>query len=244
MAKAGDRSSTVVWVWLRDALACAITALGSETLAKAQLRKWLAAKKLLWDCMEWTALRAERIAKLERERQEPVSIRIERRGLLEPDRVILPGSFMQTPTTAYLKGDCRFWADAKLEINWVDNSAREVITDGSRALGIRVSRKQLLKLLPAISQSALATADEPASPPKQHRKAGAKPKYDWDTIQAHCHQWFNDNGFPENVSAFCRDEVIPWCEQRYGEDGTPDMETLRPLVTRWIAAWGRSLLPK
>jgi hypothetical protein len=194
--------------------------------------------------MEWTALSAERIAELERERQEPVSIRIERRGLLEPDRVVLPDSFMQTPTTAYFAGDCRFWADAKLEINWVDNSAREIITFGACASGIRVSRKHLLELLPAISQSALATADEPASPPDQRGKAGAKPKYDWDAIQAHCHQWFDDNGYPENVSEFCRDEIIPWCEQRYGERGTPDVETLRPYVTRWIAASRRSLLPK
>jgi hypothetical protein len=85
------------------------------------------------------------------------------------------------------------------------------------------------------------SAGEPVASPQQRRKAGAKPKYDWDAIQAYCHQLFYTNGFPENVSAFCRDEIIPWCGQQYGEDGTPDMETLRPLVTRWIAAWVRSL---
>jgi hypothetical protein len=95
---------------------------------------------------------------------------------------------------------------------------------------------------------ALPTLTPPAGQsipsPNQRRKAGAKPKYDWDIIQAHCYQRFDDNGYPENVSAFCRDEIIPWCEQRYGEVGTPDMETMRPLVTKWIAAWQRSLLPK
>jgi hypothetical protein len=84
----------------------------------------------------------------------------------------------------------------------------------------------------------------PPPPSKERRKAGVKPKYDWDAIQARCHQQFDDNGFPENVSAFCRDEIVPWCEQRYGESGTPDIETLRPRVTKWIAAWERSLLPK
>lgn len=87
-------------------------------------------------------------------------------------------------------------------------------------------------------------AGELTPSPQQRRKAGAKPKYDWDAIQAHCYPLFDEHGFPENVSAFCRDEIIPWCEQQYGEDGTPDMETLRPLVTKWIAAWVRSLPPK
>jgi hypothetical protein len=141
-------------------------------------------------------------------------------------------------SVAYYPGDPQFWCVGHLNIDWEDNGARERGAGGAQALGIKVSRAHVQALLPA------TTAGEPMLPPDQRRKAGAKPKYDWDAIQAHCHQWFDDSGFPENVSAFCRDKIIPWCEQRYGEDGTPDMETLRPLVTRWIAAWERSLLPK
>lgn len=87
-------------------------------------------------------------------------------------------------------------------------------------------------------------AGEPASSPDRHGRAGAKRKYDWDAIQAHCHVSFDVNGYPENVSEFCRDDVIPWCVNQFGENKTPDMETLRPYVTKWIAAWRRSLPSK
>ena len=137
-----------------------------------------------------------------------------------------------------------FW-NAGLKIDWEDDGAYELARlDGAQALGIKVSRAHLIARLPAISQSALAAPDEPASSPDRHGKAGAKPKYDWDAIQAHCHQWFDDNGYPENASKFCRDEIIPWCEQRYDKSEIPDLETLRPYITRWIAASRRSLLPK
>ena len=50
MAKAGDTSSTIVWIWLREALALAVTALGSVALANGLLIEWLAAGKLPWSC--------------------------------------------------------------------------------------------------------------------------------------------------------------------------------------------------
>jgi hypothetical protein len=87
-------------------------------------------------------------------------------------------------------------------------------------------------------------AGEITPSPQQRRKAGAKPKYDWDTIRAFCYGRFGEDGYPNNVSEFCRDVVLPWCGDRYGEAGTPDMETLRPLVTTWVDAWMRSLPPK
>jgi hypothetical protein len=93
-------------------------------------------------------------------------------------------------------------------------------------------------------EGAGAKADEPASPPARRRKGGGTPQYEWDVIQAYCYQRFNDYGHPDNVSKFCRDVVIPWCVQRLGEGETPDTETLRPHVTKWIAAWRKSLLPE
>ena len=86
-------------------------------------------------------------------------------------------------------------------------------------------------------------AGEPKSPPER-RKAGVKPKYDWDVIRARCDGWFGEDGYPDNVSAFCQDELIPWCVEKLGEGGTPNSETLRPLVTKWIDAWKRSLDPQ
>jgi hypothetical protein len=82
----------------------------------------------------------------------------------------------------------------------------------------------------------------PLSPGR--RKPGTKEKYDWDAIQARCHQRLEDTAIPENVSKFCRDEILPWCDGQYGEDGTPDIETLRPRVAKWIAAWERAALSK
>ena len=51
-------------IWLRDALALAVAALGSEALAKERLTEWLAAGELPWTCMQWNGLDAEGIAKL------------------------------------------------------------------------------------------------------------------------------------------------------------------------------------
>jgi hypothetical protein len=225
MAKAADTSSTIVTIWLCEALALAAAALGSAALAKVRLREWLAAGKLPWRCISWKGLDAEGISRLERE-----------------NRV---GSvfFVNIPSDAYHEGDPQFWSTG-LTIDWEDNGARENATAGAQALGIMVSREHLLALLPAPRQGALATAGEPAPPSDQRRKAGAKPKYDWDVIQIRCYQRFNDDGFPDNVSAFCRHEVLPWCQERYGEDGTPDLETLRSYVTKWIEAWQRWLLPE
>jgi hypothetical protein len=106
------------------------------------------------------------------------------------------------------------------------------------------------RIVAAVGQAHRSRAPLPAPatgepmPPPERRKAGAKPKYAWDVIQARCYRAFGDNGYPDNVSAFCQNEIIPWCEKRWGVDGTPDTETLRPLVTKWIDAWNRSLDPR
>jgi hypothetical protein len=51
-------------------LALAVAALGSAVLAKAQLRKWLAAGDLPWTCKEWEGPDAAGIARLKLEREE------------------------------------------------------------------------------------------------------------------------------------------------------------------------------
>jgi hypothetical protein len=78
-------------------------------------------------------------------------------------------------------------------------------------------------------------------PSSRRRTPGAKPQFDWDAIQAWCFRRFGDLGFPDNVSEFCRGEVLPWCTKQFGEVRMPDMETLRPRVNGWIDAWQRSL---
>jgi len=151
-----------------------------------------------------------------------------------------------------------WWTDAKIYTvasraifkMALANFGDTTVTYELTAIGVELEPDAVEGLWPKVETPA-ATKPLPIPPtgaptpsPKQGRKAGTKPKFDWDAIQAHCHQCFNDNGIPENVSAFCRDEIIPWCGEWFGEDGTPDMETLRPLVTKWIAAWQRSLLPE
>jgi hypothetical protein len=130
MAKADDTISTS-WPWLRDALALAKAAFGSEALAKARLTEWLAAGKLPWRCMSWSGLDAEGIAKL---RQE-----------LRADGIML-----LAPSAAYCEGDSQFWEAASLLIDWEDSTACEsgLVTDGAQALGIEVSQAHLRTLLP------------------------------------------------------------------------------------------------
>jgi hypothetical protein len=143
MAKADDTSSTIVWIWLREALALTIAAHGSVALAKERLTEWLAAGKVPWTCMSWRGLDAEGIAKLKRE-------------------FSVGGSFVRSPayifpSAAYYSGDPQFWS-AGLKIDWEGDGACELfVIDGAQALGIKVSRAHLLALLP--------------EDPREHREA-------------------------------------------------------------------------
>lgn len=223
MATADDTTTKTDWIWLREARDLAAVRFGSKSLALKRLREWMAAGKLRWIAEDWEGLDAAGIEKLDRDLRTSGVVTLAAR-------------------VAFYNGDPRFWdADlTDLEIDVKKNAAREAHgrMGGAQAEGIKVWRTHFLELVPEVPQEHV---EAPEQTKPANWKAGAKPKYDWDAIQARCHQWFNDNGFPDNVSAFCRDEVIPWCDKQYGEDGTPDMETLRPRVAKWVAAWQRSL---
>ena len=128
MAKANDKSSTIDWIWLHDALMLAIPRFGSVVLSKERLTEWLAAGKLPWSCMSWWGLDAEGIARLDQENRVSIVLHI-------------------IPTVAFHEGDPRFWR-ANVKIFWEENGAREQATGGARALGIRVSLERLRALLP------------------------------------------------------------------------------------------------
>ena len=133
MAKAGEATSTTDWIWLREALALAVAALGSVALAKERLQEWLAAGKVPWFCMAWEGLDAEGIAKLQQELGAAAVIAV-------------------TPSAAYCEGDPGFWGNPNLRIDWDDNNAREreEVTGGAKAQGVKVSRACVLALLPAV----------------------------------------------------------------------------------------------
>ncbi len=119
MAKADDKSSTTVWIWLREALELAVTALGSVALAQELLIEWLAAGKLPWSCTKWKVHTAEEIAKAEQQlRTGPI--------------------IYEFPSVAYHEGDPQFWG-VFLHIDWKDNTAVEPVLGGARARGIKVS---------------------------------------------------------------------------------------------------------
>jgi hypothetical protein len=145
MAKADDTSTTIVWIWLRDALALAKASLGSEALAKQWLIEWQATGELLWDCMSWQGPDAPGLA------------RLKRKSTVAP-----------TPSSAYHKGDPQFWCVSGLEIDWEDNEAYAVFAadparirerldgygnsiepqESVQALGLRVAQARLHVLLP------------------------------------------------------------------------------------------------
>jgi hypothetical protein len=153
MAKADETSSTIDWIWLRAALALAVEALGTVELAKKQLIEWLAAGKLPWSCMKWKGLTAEEIAKAEQQLRGGLIIHI-------------------LPSAAYHEGDPEFWGvrAVRLQIDWEDNAAREPLTGGAQALGIKVSRTHLLTLLPGgLRKNKKVHALSGAARPQQHR---------------------------------------------------------------------------
>ena len=141
MAQADDASSTMIW--LRDALALAVDALGSKALAIERLREWLAAGILPWSCMSWKGLDVEGLAAKRQEKLDKERLAKKRRKRGNSMGYVI----YSLPSAAYCSGDPRFWS-ATLRINWENNAAYEVRRHGAQALGIRVPHKQLLMLLP------------------------------------------------------------------------------------------------
>lgn len=130
MAKADDTSSTIDWISLREAMDLAAERLWSKELAKKRLVELLAAGKVPWSCMSWKGLDAKSLAEMRREGRDSKGATV-----------------VNLPPAAHCPGDPGFW-NSKLKIDWEDNGAHEVCSCGAEALGIRVSRKHLLALLP------------------------------------------------------------------------------------------------
>ncbi len=128
MAKANDKSSTIDWIWLHDALILAITRFGSERLAKAMLTNWLAAGKLPWSCMAWHPLDEKGLDELE-------------------DRARDVGMLLRDIPPPCGEGDPEFWR-ADHMISWEDNIAVQHPVVGATALGIKMSGEHFLALLP------------------------------------------------------------------------------------------------
>jgi hypothetical protein len=147
-----------------------------------------------------------------------------------------------------------------LQEEWWSNQVPDMLERGTYFLWVRhygrhtgprrslVEHHILVRDKPA---PVVSTPDEPVPPsatdepaPRRQGGGGRKPEYDWEVIRAYCDRRFYDDGPPENASDFCKKELIPWCEDRYGEEGTPELDTLRKFVGRWKAAWLRMLLPE
>jgi hypothetical protein len=75
---------------------------------------------------------------------------------------------------------------------------------------------------------------------RRHGAPGAKPKFDWDAMHTQCLRRIDDDGRPSNISEFTRG-LLDWYQSQFPEGPTPDFDTARPYVVKWIAAWERSL---
>jgi hypothetical protein len=92
-----------------------------------------------------------------------------------------------------------------------------------------------------LRQAGAPAVVSPAGVPTTERKpAGAKAGYYWDALHAESLRRIDDNGLPDNVAQFTRD-LLEWCALQFGEAHTPDFETARKYVARWIKGWDRSL---
>src|SRR5262245_29671776 len=121
MAEANDKSSTIDWIWLHDALKLATTCLGSVVLAKELLTEWLATGKLPWSCMAWNRRDEERLEEME-------------------DRARDIGMFLRDIPPACREGEPEFWRAVQM-IDWENNIASQHWNVGASALGIKVSRE-------------------------------------------------------------------------------------------------------
>ena len=68
------------------------------------------------------------------------------------------------------------------------------------------------------------------------RKAGRKPKFDWDPIIAEfvsrvCQETRNPR---PSIRRFT-DEMLGWCHETFDENSIPEKSTLRPRIGRWLA---------
>jgi hypothetical protein len=185
MAKANDKSSTIDWIWLHDALMLAISRLGSVVLAKALLTEWLAAGKLPWSCMAWKPRDLEGIAGLEA-------------------RAWDLGVFPNNIPPPCREGEPEIWRFDHT-IGWEDNMASQYWDFGASALGIKVSRGHLLALLPEEPRERveeLGQTKPPAEPELLEPKATPTPEsHQWKRAERYIKKHYPDgtDGVPPSV---------------------------------------------
>jgi hypothetical protein len=128
MAKKAGGDTTTTWILLLEARALVVRAYdGAVKKAEDLLKKWLGDGRGRWSCKLFEPAPVSELAALNARDSGIVVI-----GLAE---------------VAYSAGDPAFWR-AWLEINWEENSAREMSIGGNKAFGIRVVREDVLALLP------------------------------------------------------------------------------------------------
>jgi len=94
--------------------------------------------------------------------------------------------------------------------------------------------------LKEVGQKAAESARAEGTREQPKRKVGRKPEFDWDALHTEFFRRIDDNGLPDNVSAFTR-SLLEWYEQQFGRDKAPDFETAYDYVKKWIGGWDRSL---
>jgi len=67
---------------------------------------------------------------------------------------------------------------------------------------------------------------------------GRKPLPEWDDIQVICILRFDQDGVPDNLSAFARELLDEW-EKRFSQTAAPEEDTMRKHVARWAEAFAR-----
>ena len=129
MAAAGAKSSTIVWISLRNAFAAlkiALSAYGSETLPEELLVQWIGTEKIPWDCELWEGPNAEWIAMWEETNSQ---LKTRRLAVASP---------------AWRKGDPEWFLRANLEINFQESKVRDTAIGGAKASGIKLSHTHFL----------------------------------------------------------------------------------------------------
>jgi hypothetical protein len=131
IAKKAGRNTTT-WISLLETRTLVVKAYGATHKAEELLVKWLGDEQVRWSCKLLEAPSASDLATLQRGQAGVLNL---------------------IADAAHGDGDPAFWR-ANLEINWEESWAREKNAVGSTsAYGIRVTREDVLALLPAPSST-------------------------------------------------------------------------------------------
>jgi hypothetical protein len=149
----------------------------------------------------------------------------------EVTRDLLPTHFWEDSASLWVLTNVDDGIDY-LEIHWPDYE--DIYHGRSEFLVRRADVERWERLHPVL-------AALPPAPSKEKAKPGPKPDFDWEKIEAKCHDLMDENGdfMPDDPEWDCQarleEALMNFCDDTWKRE--PSESTLRAKLPGWLSAW-------